>query len=360
MLSTIGSFVLAAGFFIALLDLLLHLRPAGKVDTNPWNAGTLEWLPLDNYGVRSIPVITSREPLWSNPKLREEVDRGQHYLPNTVTGNRETIVTSAIDARPEYLLKLPGPSWLPVLAGVGTAAFFMFLTVKWIVPSIIGGVVAIASMLKWLWQSEPEPTDRLYPVGGGLSLPDHMTGSRSHSWWAMVVLMLVDGTIFACLLFAFFYLWTITQVWPEPPFEIPSLMWTLVTAALWAATSAIIAFATRRVTRGAADGVLSLLLLAAGVLTAVAFWSMWQTIATAEVMPSQHAYGAVIHTMLAWQGLHVVLMLLMGGYTIARNVAGLVNERRRNTFDNTRIMWHYSAAQALVALTVLQLPRVLA
>lgn len=359
MLSTIGAFVLAAGFFIALLDLLLHLRPAGKVDTNPWNAGTLEWLPLDNYGVRSIPHITSRDPLWSNPKLREEVDSGQHYLPNTVTGNRETIVTSAIDARPEYLLKLPGPSWLPVLAGVGTAAFFMFLTVKWIVPAVIGGIVAITSMLKWLWQSEPEPTDRLYAVGGGISLPDHMTGSRSHSWWAVVVLMLVDGTIFACLMFAFFYLWTVTQVWPEPPYEIPSLMWTLITAAPWAATSAVVALATRRVTRGAADGMLSLLLLAAGLLTACAFWSMWKTIETAQVIPTQHSYGAVIYTMLAWQGLHVVLMLLMGGYTIARNVAGKVNQRRRNTFDNTRIMWHYSAMQALVALAVLQLPRVL-
>ena len=61
-----------------------------KVDVNPWNAATLEWLPLGNYGTRSIPLVESREPLWDRPSLRDEVDRGEHYLPGTATGRRET------------------------------------------------------------------------------------------------------------------------------------------------------------------------------------------------------------------------------------------------------------------------------
>jgi cytochrome c oxidase subunit I+III len=47
LLSSIGAAVLALGLLIAFLDVLLHLRPAGRVDTNPWRASTLEWLPLD-------------------------------------------------------------------------------------------------------------------------------------------------------------------------------------------------------------------------------------------------------------------------------------------------------------------------
>ena len=31
---------------------------------NVWNAGTLEWLPNHVFGLRSIPLVTSREPLW--------------------------------------------------------------------------------------------------------------------------------------------------------------------------------------------------------------------------------------------------------------------------------------------------------
>jgi cytochrome c oxidase subunit I+III len=52
-------------------------------------------------------------------------------------------------------------------------------------------------------------------------------------------------------------------------------------------------------------------------------------------------------------------VLLMGGYTIARAFAGMVDATRRNTFDNTRLMWHYTVAQGLIALAVMHAPRVL-
>src|SRR5690606_30207062 len=54
LLSTAGAYVLAAGFLLVAIDLLMHLRLTGKVRANPWSAGTLEWLPLDNYATRSI------------------------------------------------------------------------------------------------------------------------------------------------------------------------------------------------------------------------------------------------------------------------------------------------------------------
>ena len=38
---------------------------------NVWNAGTLEWLPSGNYATRSIPIVTSRDPLWDQPQLAE-------------------------------------------------------------------------------------------------------------------------------------------------------------------------------------------------------------------------------------------------------------------------------------------------
>jgi cytochrome c oxidase subunit I+III len=47
----------------------------------------------------------------------------------------------------------------------------------------------------------------------------------------------------------------------------------------------------------------------------------------------------------------------MGLYTLARKWVGLLDATRRNTFDNTRIMWYYSAAQGLIALAVLAAPR---
>lgn len=64
------------------------------------NAGTLEWLPSNNYASHSIPIITSREPLWGQTNLAEDVDGGRYYLPNAPTAGHETIITSSSSPRP--------------------------------------------------------------------------------------------------------------------------------------------------------------------------------------------------------------------------------------------------------------------
>lgn len=357
LLSTIGAFVFAAGVFIVLLDLLLHFRPAGKVDTNPWNAATLEWLPMDDYATRSIPHVTSREPLWDNPNLRREVEEGQHYLPGVVSGERETIVTSPIDAMPQYLLRLPGPSWLPVLAGVGTAVFFLALTVKWTLVSIAGATVALVSIIRWLWESDPAPSGKLYEIGGGIRLPDYMSGSRSHSWWAMVVLMLVDGSIFACLVFSFFYLWTVAPgIFPPAGIELPIVASSLLSAGAWCASAIAIVWGNKVLSRGSRAR-LSAALSIAVILAWLACAANWHALSEPNLRPHEHGFGATSYTMLAWSALHATLLTLMAAFAIARNRAGRLDAVRRNVFDNTRIMWYFSAAQAIVALAVMHAPR---
>ena len=356
--STIGAFIISIGIALVLIDLLLHFRPAGKVDTNPWNAGTLDWLPMDNYAVRSIPRITSREPLWDNPQLREEVDSGQHYLPGLATGQRETIVTSAIDAEPQYLLRLPGPSWLPVLAGAGTAAFFLSLTVKLMIPAALGALIALVSIFMWLWQTDAAPTAKRYDVGGGVILPDYMSGARSHSWWAMVVLMLVDGSIFACLVFSFFYLWTVEPAgWPPPGLSLPLLNSSLIAGGGWMAAAGVAWFANRALTAQRSGLLFDALMIGSLAAAWLGIAFNMHALSAAGLAPEVHGYSATLYTMLAWAGLHAVLLTLMISYTLARRWAGLLSADRRNTFDNTRIMVYYCAAQAVVALAVSFAPR---
>jgi cytochrome c oxidase subunit I+III len=357
LLSTIGAFVFALGIFIVLVDLLLHFRPAAKVDTNPWNAGTLEWLPQDNYAIRSIPYITSREPLWDNPKLRKEVDAGQHYLPGTVTSERETIVTSAIDAQPQYLLRLPGPSWWPVLAGVGTAVFFLALTVKWIIPAATGAIVALVSIIKWLWESDAAPSGKQYDIGGGIRLTDYMSGAQSHSWWSIVVLMLVDASIFACAVFSFFYLWTILPSgFPPAGLDLPLVGMSLVTAVAWVMSAAAIVMADRMLARKGRSG-FNLALIVALITLLIASVLNILALTETNLQPDAHGYAATAYMLVTWQAVHAVLLVFMNLFTLARHLAGKLDVVRRNTFDNTRIMWCFCAIQALVALCVIHTPR---
>ena len=98
---------------------------------NVWNAGTLEWLPNGNYSNRSIPIVTSREPLWDQPNLAKDVEAGRYYLPGAPTGGRETIVTSPIEAR----AAVPASDAVPVAGRTASPRcsrprFFLLLTVK--------------------------------------------------------------------------------------------------------------------------------------------------------------------------------------------------------------------------------------
>jgi cytochrome c oxidase subunit I+III len=358
LLSSVGAFVLAAGIGLVLLDLLLHLRPAGKVNVNPWNAGTLEWLPLDNYASRSIPRVTDRDPLWDRPTLREEVDAGQHYLPGLATGGRETIVTSPLEAEPQYLLRLPGPSWLPLLAGLGTAAFFFALTVKWTWASVAGAALALGCLVRWLWASDPPPLDGAFPIGDGVRLPAYMTGHRSHAWWAVVVLLLVEGSIYASLVFSYYYLWTVTSsAWPPAPFSLPDGASTAVAGLGYALAAGAMLGSSRALTRSR-HAVASAGLVAGMIVLALAFWFDVRAVRFVDGDAAAHAYGAAVHALLAWQGLHIALVAIVTVYVLARFRVGLVGARHRVTFDTLLLLWLYTAAQGLVTSLVLHSPRV--
>src|SRR5687768_4046903 len=80
-------------------------------------------MPGKPWGVRSIPEIDSRYPLWDQPNFIRDVDLGRFYLPDAEEGLRETIVTTPIDARPIQVQRLPGNSFITIYAALTTGGF---------------------------------------------------------------------------------------------------------------------------------------------------------------------------------------------------------------------------------------------
>jgi cytochrome c oxidase subunit I+III len=353
MISTVGAFVLAAGVLLFVIDLALRFRPRAGTQGNPWQAGTLEWLPNDVYATRSIPHVTSREPLWDQPDLPGEVERGHHYLPNAPTGGRETIVTSPIEAEPQYVIQMPGPSWTHFLAAAFTAAFFLLLTVKFVVPALICGVAAIACCLAWAWELDPGPGRGLVDIAAGIRLPTYMTGPSSHSWWAMVVLMLVAGSLYVAYLFSYLYLWTVSpQVWaPGGSPALPAVGWPVAAAALMAAAVAAVVLAHRLLPApGLRDARFPVALLAGAAClvagTAIEIAGHWQS----GLRPADNAYAAMVYMASALSAQLVVAVVIMAAFTAARCLTGRLDAQRRGSFENTALLVFYTAAQGLVGL----------
>ncbi len=344
--STAGAFILAAGLLLLAVDVARNFRMAIEDNAGDrWNAGTLEWLPSATYSTRSIPIVASRYPLWDDPALARDVEAGAYYLPGSASGWRETIVTSAADARPQYLLRMPMPGWSPFTGAIFTAAFFLLLTFKLIVPAVLAGLIAIAAMFHWAWQLDPAPEHGTFDIGGGIRLPVYCSGSDSHAWWAMVILMLVSASLYACLLFSYLYLWTVSpQLWARYDAPGGSL---LVAMALTAASSAVVAYANRQLSRRdrCYALVLAIPVLLAGVVSGFASVSTWS--------PSADAYAATVVTLLGINAFFAVVGVLMASYVLARQVAGCVDRQRRVSFDNARIFWHYTVAQSIAGLLVL-------
>jgi cytochrome c oxidase subunit I+III len=356
LVSTLGAFILAAGVLVFLIDLARNFRPSSKPAGNVWGAGTLEWLESDVYSTRSIPHVTSRDPLWDQPGLAEEVAAGAHYLPDAPTGGRETVVTSAVEARPQYVLQMPGNGWPQVLAAVFTAACFLLLTVKLVAISLACAVLAIVFIVVWLWPLDPGPAKGHVEIGAGIRLPTYMTGPQSHGWWAMVVLMLVAGSLYLSYVFSYLYLWTVSpDVWPSrgvpalPPLQSP-----LLSAALCVVAVLAFAAADRWLpspgTRAIVPAMLAVLVGCAALSAAVAveIVAHWQS----GLEPGATAYGAMVYLAGVLAAQVVAAVVLMGLFIVARLVAGRTDRERRNSFDHTALLAYYAAAQTLLGLVL--------
>ena len=348
MVSTVGAFVFALGVVVFAVDLVRTQRRPSKAPGNPWNASTLEWLPSEDYATRSIPLITSVDPLWEQPGLSEQVEAGQHYLPGTVTGKRETIATSPIGARPTYLMILPGDSWLPLIAAAGTAGFFLLLTVKATWLAWTCGLVAIGCTMAWLWESDAKPPVKEAHVSDDLVLPVGARGKNSHSWWATIIMLIVDAIIFASLVFAYIHISMRLVVCPPPTAGLPEPMWQMLSSGLLLGAAGLMYAATRAVGKRR----LPWLALAAVACVIAAFGADFYGYQLAGLAPRRLAWSATIAAMLTYQGLHVVLTVLVGLYLAVRGWCGRIGEHHRATLDNTALIVYYTVLQGIVAAVV--------
>ena len=352
--STIGAFMLAAGFAGFFIDLARTLRRRKREHGNPWNGATLEWLPSGHYGTRSVPHVHSNAPLWTDSQLMHEVPAGQHWLPGTVTGARETLATRATSAQPWHVLPLPGDSWWPVLAAAGTAGFFLLLTVGWTWTAWACGVLALLGIVRWTWQLDRVPTLSQGAIGAGVRVPVRVHGRGTHAWWGTVVLLVVDATVFASVLFAHVHVSLQATVCPPPGVRLPDM------APLWAAGlallagSAAIVWAQRGVARGRP---LPLTVIAIGLATLAAVagcvW-MWHAFDAVGLNPSAEAWSATVGALIGLQLVHAVALALIGAYLMARAGARLLRPHARSSIDCCALLWHWTTLQGVLLMVVVQ------
>ena len=356
LISSIGAYIFAAGLLVVIFDVLRpkHRHTGGEL--NPWNAGTLEWIsePKENWGVRSIPQITSRYPLWEQPTLLRDVAEGRGYLADAPEGQREGLVTSVLDAEPVQVLRVGGTSGVTIVSAVTLGAVFVALTFKWWMVTAVAAIASLCAVLYWLWTGTnviPEAEEK--DVGHGLMLPLHASGSASVGWWAMFITMVGDATAFASLIFGYFFYWTIHADFTAGQAG-PGLAWPLIAAALfagaWAATliARTLNAGERRASMRACLGISALLALAA---SAAALAGPWQH----GMDPASHVYPAIVWLLVLWVVAHAAVGVVMHFYCLARSFAGRLSARYDMDLRNSALYWHFVLIQAVLTFLVIGL-----
>jgi cytochrome c oxidase subunit I len=166
MITSVGSFVLAVGIALFLVNVVKSLRSGALAGANPWDGPTLEWAvpsPPPPYNFAVIPTVTSRHPLWEGyleeHGARSSIERGM-----LLEQGKETVATTALDAEPDMVLEMPEDSAAPFWLAVGMAVIFVGLLLKGWMVAVLGGVITLVALLAWLWprrelrEREPAPS----------------------------------------------------------------------------------------------------------------------------------------------------------------------------------------------------------
>ena len=348
-ISTVGAFVIAAGFAIFAWDIVRPKKDQPQIARNPWGGGTLEWsheIPETKWGVRSIPHITTRYPLWDQPKLVERMDAGRYYLPDAEEGFRETIVTSVIDARPIQVQRVTGPAYITIMAAAFTGGAFIFPTFHLYTPAIICAAFAVVSIIYWLWTTTARPPEKdMKDVGLGLSLPTYAAGPQAVGWWAVWITMLGDATAFASLVFGVFFYWTSNTAFPPPGAEHASGLFVALATAAFALSWALTRGA-RSLNRAGRVGLARAALATAPLLTLSGMGGF--ILSVLDLDPTSHVYPAMMWALMVWVVAHGIAGTIMQLYCLAGSLFGKLTPRYDADLWNVTLFWHFLGLTALV------------
>jgi cytochrome c oxidase subunit I+III len=355
LLSTIGSFILALGIFVVLVNVVLSLLFGDDAADNPWQAGTLEWAttsPPPQYNFPVLPVVRGRNPLWEQDHLRPTVPttaRGWEEFVDAPELRRESLATTILDASPDYRIRLPGPTSWPFWLAVAVAITFIGSMVHLLfVP--LGGLLAYLAIVGWNWpRDEPEDEEKKHAeeaegaAESGQKLPHLVSGSRSTGWWGIFLLIVIEITVFASLIVSYFYLKTRAEAWPLGGIDPPDLLLPSINALILLASAAPMWWSVRGILQGDQRRLLI------GLLISMALGATFLGLKVLEYSDvpytwATNAYGSAIWTITGFHTVHVIGMLLKSGAIGIAAWKGHFSARLHVAVQGNALYWYFVVA----------------
>ncbi len=145
LVATIGSAVAILGGLIFVANAWFSLRRGAIAGADPWGGSTLEWAlasPPPPHNFDYTPVADGIAPLWTGKPLA--------VLDGVGLDRREVLITSVIDASPQYRHKSARPSIWPLITALAVTGMFIgSIFTPW---AVVWGALPIAlAVTAWFW-----------------------------------------------------------------------------------------------------------------------------------------------------------------------------------------------------------------
>jgi cytochrome c oxidase subunit 1 len=151
-IASIGSAIAGVGAAVFIANALISLRRGAPAGADPWGGATLEWAtdsppPPQNFD--HTPVVEDRTPLWTAPAQPPVMD-------GLALDRRELLLTTPVDARPDYRQPSPRHSIWPLLAALAIGAMFVgSIFTQW---ALVWGALPVgAAITGWFWPKPGQP-----------------------------------------------------------------------------------------------------------------------------------------------------------------------------------------------------------
>ncbi len=348
LLSTLGSYILAAGVLVFVWDFLRHRVSGPLAPRDPWGAGTLEWLypPIaPGHNFHAIPRVHSREPLWDQPDLmQKDAHQIEGVLRGTAHGKRETVGCHPLTGEPLQIVRLPKPTWVPLwaAASIAVAAIATLASVYLVATAAL--VAMLVCFAVWAW--EPSQTGETVDTGPEGVLPVDIADKLGHTHIATIGTLLVIAALFGSILFSVLYLWNV-----HPDFTttagLADPLWAIMAGA---AALVLILSAKLGAQRGPAVWC-DLLVLLAAVCTGAALFT-----AMLDIDPKATAVAATLWVMAGFVGVTLFIMAFWSLFLATRKLAGRIEPGHRVPVLNRGSFGLAAGVMALIAILILLAP----
>jgi cytochrome c oxidase subunit 1 len=159
MVASIGSFILAFGVLLFLINVWKTARSKQVAPLDPWDARTLEWMtssPPKEHNFDAIPTVHHLDEFFHR---KYEQDPNTHEIKQVATA--EDILREQ-EANADKHIHMPSPSYWPiVLAG---ALPVIALGIIYSIPvAIVGGAIVVLAMYGWSLEPSTAPDSDFDP-----------------------------------------------------------------------------------------------------------------------------------------------------------------------------------------------------